>query len=70
MIIKLEAFKIVCDGCGCDFPEAGESAVVFPSIADARSDFPDYAVDDEDCDWKVIGDKHWCPDCQKKEVPK
>lgn len=66
MIVKVEAFKIICDGCSCFFREGGESAELFPTIADAQYDFRESIEGDEEYDWVEKDGKHLCPVCAKE----
>lgn len=53
---KIEAFKIVCDGCGRDF--LSEEELFYYDTAEEA-----YNMDGLD-DWQINKDQVLCPDCK------
>lgn len=58
MKVKVQAFKIVCDGCGDTF-HTSEDFVCFDGDADGSM----IGNEADSADWMVLTDKHYCPGC-------
>lgn len=58
MKVKVESFKIVCDGCGETF-HSFDDFVCFDGDADGSM----ICNEADSADWMVLGDKHYCPGC-------
>jgi len=58
MKVKVESFKIVCDGCGETFHSV-DDFVCFDGDADGSM----ICNEADSADWMVLGDKHYCPGC-------
>lgn len=61
MIKSFTCYKLICDGCGEDYPSEDEYRfTIFNSAEEALRD----AQMDEG--WAVYEGKHYCPDCIRK----
>lgn len=54
--------RIICDGCGCEF-ESSEGFVCFAN--DPYGDHIEQEAENEE--WKIIGEKHYCPNCYSRD---
>jgi len=55
MIIRQTFLNAQCDGCGCEFDE--------------ENWYPKDVLDDvmRDANWKILGGRHYCEDCWRRD---
>jgi len=61
--IKVEGIAIKCDGCN-NYYETGGEGIFYQDYLDKNGDQIEREALEEG--WVKDGDKHYCPDCQKK----
>lgn len=60
MKIKVESYKIVCDGCGDTFYTSDDFACFIDDVDGSL-----IKGEAESSSWISIGNKHYCPDCHQ-----